>query len=453
MTHRRLTLRRLKPSLRTRRTDGEKGQALVLFVICLVMILTTLALVINGGVLRRSNQELWNALDSGALAGAASLPANPTAARTDAIKFARINHPGLASSAVNVSYRCLVGDRNGDLRPDPADIPAVCDPGSGVTWTCADGRCVAVCVPGGTRTCNTVVVEGTVPTAYRLDEVTGVDGAATTFSSAACSGLCGADPQVPLDIGIVIDRTTSMSASDLTNVKNATLATLRILDPTKQHVALAVLGKSQTSADCGGTGNPRGLAEPDITRGTWVTVPYPTNRSLSTNYQNNDGSLNTNSQLVRTINCLDHSHTQTNLGDPLTQLSDVLIARGRRGVPKGIIFMTDGAANQPNSRSCRYANDAATAVKNRGIELFTIGFGVAGDRCVDVDGTYQNALAATLLADMATGPTTNNGCTDAENSDGDHYFCEPRSDSLTSVFRAAASQLLAGAVRLVQLPA
>jgi hypothetical protein len=92
-------------------------------------------------------------------------------------------------------------------------------------------------------------------------------------------------------------------------------------------------------------------------------------------------------------------------------------------------------------------------VKARGIELFTIGFGVVGDRCVDVDGTYRNASAANLLADMATGPTTNNGCTDAENSDGDHFFCEPRSDSLTSVFRAAASQLLAGAVRLVQLPA
>lgn len=439
-------------ALRTRRSEGEKGQALVLFVIVLVMILTTLALVINGGVLRRSNQELWNALDAGALAGAASLPANPAGAQTDAVKFARINHPGLATTAITVEYRCLVGDRNGDNRPDAADVPAVCDPGSGVTWTCSAGKCVALCVPGGTRTCNTVVVTGTVPTAYRLNGVTGVDGAATTFSSAACSGLCGADPQVPIDIGFIIDRTSSMSDTDLTNVKNATLATLRILDPSKQHVALAALGKSQTSANCSGTGNARGLAEPDVTKGTWVTVPYPTNKALDNSYQNSDGTLNANDQLIRTINCLDHSRTQTNLGDPLTQLTDVMIAQGRSGVPKGIIFMTDGAANQPNSRSCKYANDAATAVKARGIELFTIGFGVVGDMCIDVDGTYQNASAANLLANMATGPTTNNGCTDAENADGDHFFCEPRSDSLTSVFRAAASQLLSGAVRLVQLP-
>ena len=133
-------------------------------------------------------------------------------------------------------------------------------------------------------------------------------------------------------------------------------------------------------------------------------------------------------------------------------IADVMITRGRNGVPKGIIFMTDGAANQPNSRSCRYAADAAAAVKARGIELFTIGFGVVGDMCVDVDGTYRNATAANLLADMASGPTVNNGCTDAENSDGDHFYCEPRSDSLTSVFRSATSQLLSGAVRLVKLP-
>jgi hypothetical protein len=439
-------------SPRTRRTDGEKGQALVLFVIFLVMLLTALAVVINGGALRRSNQELWNALDSGALAGAASLPANPTAAASDAVKFARVNHPGLATSAITISYVCLVGDRNNDNRPDAADVPAVCDPGTGATWTCANGKCSAVCVPGSTTTCNTIIVTGTVPTAYRLNEVTGVDGTTTTYTSVACSGLCGADPQVPLDIGFIIDRTSSMSDADLTNVKNATKATLRILDPTKQHVGLAVLGKSQTAANCSGTGNPRGLAEPNPNAGTWVTVPYPTVQSLSSNYQNSDGTLNTSSQLVRTIECLDHSRTQTNLGDPLTQLADVMIAQGRSGVPKGIIFMTDGAANQPNSRSCKYANDAATAVKARGIELYTIGFGVVGDMCVDVDGTYRNASAANLLADMATGPTTNNGCTDAENSDGDHFFCEPRSDSLTSVFRAAASQLLAGAVRLVQLP-
>jgi hypothetical protein len=121
-------------------------------------------------------------------------------------------------------------------------------------------------------------------------------------------------------------------------------------------------------------------------------------------------------------------------------------------VPKGIILMTDGAANEPNTRSCKYANDKATTVKSQGIEVYTIGFGVVGDYCEDVDGTYAGAAASRLLADMATGPTTDNGCTNAENADGDHYFCEPRGDSLTSVFRAAAAALLNGKVKLVTLP-
>jgi hypothetical protein len=53
---------------------------------------------------------------------------------------------------------------------------------------------------------------------------------------------------------------------------------------------------------------------------------------------------------------------------------------------------------------------------------------------------------------MATGPTADNGCTDAENADGDHYFCEPRSSNLTEVFRAATTALVQGAARLIQLP-
>lgn len=437
--------------MKRRRREGERGQALVLFVIFLVMILSTLALIINGGMVRRSQTEQRKALDAGALAGAASLPTNPTQARADALRFALLNHPGLTASNVTITFRCIVGDRNNDGQRDAADVPAVCDPGSGALWTCEAGRCVAVCNPfQWGRTCNTVVVNGTVNTDYELDEVTGVEGQTTNLEAAACAGLCGADPAVPLDVGIVLDRTGSMSSGDLTNVKTAAQSMLRLFDPNLQRVGMAVLGPSQTSADCSGTGNPRGLAA--SSGGTWVVVPYPTNRSLSNDYLRANGTLNTDSQLVRTIQCLNHSRVGTNLGDPLLAMASILRTRGRANVTKGIIFMTDGAANKPNSRSCRYAMDRATAVKNMGIEVYTIGFGVTGDRCIDIDGTYRNALASRLLADMATGPSADNGCNDAENSDGDHYFCEPRSESLNAVFRAAASQLLQGAARLIELP-
>ena len=213
---------------------------------------------------------------------------------------------------------------------------------------------------------------------------------------------------MPIDIGLVLDRTSSMTDADLTNVKNASLAMLRLFDPSQQYVGLAVLGQSQTAASCAGVGNARGLAVAAAGTGTWVTVPYPTNGSLSSDYLVG-GALNNNSQLVRTISCLNHSSTGTNLGDPLTAMANTLRSQGRAGVPKGIILLTDGAANQPNTRSCKYANDAASAVKSQGVELFTIGFGVVGDTCVDIDGTYRNAQASTLLADMATGPTVDDG--------------------------------------------
>lgn len=436
---------------RDRERHGERGQVLPLFVIMLVVLLTALALVVNGGVLRRSNQELWNALDAGALAGAASLPDNPSQAAADAARFARINHPDLATGSIRVTYRCMIGDRNRDGQPDLADVPRVCNPGAGAQWTCANGKCSAVCVPSSTTTCNTVVVEGTIQTNYRFDRVTNVGGASTVSLSAACSGLCGDSPDVPLDIAFVIDRTTSMSAADLANVKNAALSTLLILDPSIQHVAVGVLGRSQNSAACGGTGNARGMASTSATSGTWVVVPYPTNQSLAADYLTG-GALNNVSQTVRTISCFNHSSTGTNLGDPLQAVADVLISQGRASAAKGIVLMTDGAANQPNARSCRYANDRATAVKNRGIELYTIGFGVAGERCTDLDGTYANAPVTTLLANMATQPTVDNGCNDAENADGDRFFCEARSDSLVAVFRAAATALAQGGARLVSVP-
>ena len=435
------------------RREGERGQALVLFVVFVVALLTTLALVINGGLARREASEQYNALDAGALAGAASLPGNPTLAASEAIRYARLNDPNLAASAITVTFRCLVGDRDLNGVPDPGDIGTVCNPGSGAVWQCSNARCSAPCDP--TRSgvvCNTIVVQGTVNTSYELKNVTNVQGASTTIVSTACTGLCGANPQVPLDIAFVFDRTGSMSATDMANVKSAALSALLLLDPTQQYVGMGVLGRSQTSSTCNGTGNAQGLASSSETVGTWVTVPYPTTQSLASNYQSSPGVLNANSQLVRTINCLNTSSTGTNLGDPLTAVANILVTRGRTGVPKGIILMTDGAANKPNSRSCKYANDAATAVKAQGIAIYTIGFGVVGDTCTDIDGAYHNGLASDLLADMATGPTTDNGCTAAENSDGDHYFCEPRSSDLTSVFRSATTALVQGAARLVQLP-
>ena len=113
------------------RRDGERGQILVMFTLVLVVLMGFAALVIDVGVLRKANQDLWNSLDSGALAGAVSLPDDSAAATAAARRFATENYPGLDPATISVGFRCVVGDRNNDGTPDPGDVPAVCNPGVG----------------------------------------------------------------------------------------------------------------------------------------------------------------------------------------------------------------------------------------------------------------------------------------------------------------------------------
>ncbi|MBT8215341.1 MAG: VWA domain-containing protein, partial [Acidimicrobiia bacterium] len=159
----------------------------------------------------------------------------------------------------------------------------------------------------------------------------------------------------------------------------------------------------------------------------------------------------------------DGSNTTTELGD---DAFSELLNNGRPGVKKGIVLLSDGAANQPAdvANPCQFADQMADVAKNAGIEIYTIGFGVdtrAATCNADETGPYGESLwgpggasVTRLLADMATQPSDDN-CTvlttDFENSDGDFFFCLPKDEDLNAVFLAIASQLAQGS-RLVQLP-
>ncbi|MGI9649197.1 MAG: VWA domain-containing protein [Acidimicrobiia bacterium] len=132
-----------------------------------------------------------------------------------------------------------------------------------------------------------------------------------------------------------------------------------------------------------------------------------------------------------------------------------LLNNGRSGVKKGIILLSDGAANEPDPERnpCRYAIDMANKAKGAGIEIFTIGFGVQGDTCQRDSGVYAGATVTRVLAGMASNSVDN--CfgvnPDAENTDGDHFFCEPKDGDLSDIFLQAAAQFVQGS-KLVQLP-
>ncbi|MCP4223656.1 MAG: VWA domain-containing protein, partial [Actinomycetia bacterium] len=166
------------------------------------------------------------------------------------------NDPELAGQLV-ATYRCIVGDANHDGQPDPSDVPAACDPGPdiGMTappWVCADGKCSAVCQPAEGDTCNTLVMEVKSTVDYAFAPAIGIDEGETGVLSAACRGACGSPLTGPLELILIIDRTTSMSDTDLANAKTASLALLDFLDPSQQRVGLAAINAGDPNNRCNG---------------------------------------------------------------------------------------------------------------------------------------------------------------------------------------------------------
>ena len=437
----------------------EHGQIIVLFVFALVVIMGFAAIVIDVGVLRNANQNLWNALDAGALAGASQLPADASNANAIAVDYANRNYPGGLPPGVSVGFRCVIGSAGGS--PRLSDVPAVCDPGPNASWTCNSTICQSPCVPAEGDTCNTVVMEGDVTVPYRFGPALGLDsGTSQTVISAACKGPCGAKPSAPVDLMLVVDRTSSMSGVDTQNARAAADAVRKAYNPAEQWMGLGMLGPSHASGSC--------VTVPDASIGT-ANLPTDLRRWAPIGLTGLGAPINANyaaagSAMAGAIGCYTNSSTGTDLADPVTAAAYELMHNGRpiSEVTKGIILMTDGQPNNStiptsNSAYCAQSYSAAVAAKNQGIELFTIGFGLDGTNninCPDTAGAWQGVKARTLLAAMAT-DSVDAGCPGNSNDDGDHFFCLPKSTgastNLAALFKQAANAL-AGGTKLIQLP-
>ena len=193
---------------------------------------------------------------------------------------------------------------------------------------------------------------------------------------------------------------------------------------------------------------------------TYPVTPYPSslskwipvgltgtsNAPVLESYLNVNGTLNNNSAIVKTINCVQpgHLYNGTDLATPMDFAWKYLRDNARAGVKTGIIFETDGTP-QTSNYTCAQATTAANAAKASGVEVFTIGFSLEANgrnpapTCPDQPGK----TALTQLASMATNSSSTNTtrCDANENTDGDHFFCQPTGGDLTAVFRAAAEQL------------
>jgi hypothetical protein len=469
--------------LRPRR--DERGQVIVMFALLLVPLMAAAALTIDISTHVNERQDVRTAVDAGALAAAAQLPAtaaNAAAITATARGYTTSNDTELTNAAVAVGFQCYADDSNGDNLPDASFVPSVCHVnGSHGGFDCAGGRCFArpACFPAQGDVCNVVTVGSGKDVDYGFGQVVGIDkGNTGTITSAACRGGCGGAPASPMDVVVILDRTGSMSDPDLNRVKDATRSLLTFLDPTLHRVAIGLLGPSNPNDNTCNPSRARGKSS-SAGNATWIVAPYSNGvvASEMDDYRNPGSStLNNSSALVGLLagnapaGCINHSSVGTNLGQPIAEaMSRVFTPLTPSGRDKGIIFLTDGAGNQPNTQSCKFGDTNATTAKNAGIQIVTIGFGVADEQCSDAEragsstSTYRtsgslprNGAVTQLLADMASpingvDADDNFGCTAAENSDNDNFFCQPFGTDLTSVFIRAAGQLT-GKPRLIQLP-
>ncbi len=142
----------------------------------------------------------------------------------------------------------------------------------------------------------------------------------------------------------MLDRTGSMcedhwgnqdpSCTDLSNAKAGIKTFLAYMDPTQQHVGLAVLPPASSIANR--------CAQPTAANYNSKSSPY-TIVPLSSDFMSN-GQLNQNSNLVKTINCV-QANDRTAYANALEAAQAELDANGRSNAPDIIVFLSDGAAN------------------------------------------------------------------------------------------------------------
>ncbi len=456
-----LSVRAPEPSAAARGRKKQQGQALVLFSIFLTVIMGMAALVLDQGLLRKANMDLYNALDAGALAGVSLLKDDPVAAQKLARDYVQRNYPGgLPDTDITVSFRCLIGVESGAARL--TDVPTVCDPGSGATWTVDGKTAYTTCDPTIGNVCNTLVVSGPATVEHNFAPVLGIlTGSTGARTAAACKGACGEPPEIPVDLVMILDRTGSMNGVDTENARRAADSVRTVLDPRLQWVGLGLLHRSKTQNGCvtrADNSNPWTATVPGDLR-KWVPIGLTgKGAAFGSDYSSNS------SPLAQAIGCFDNSSGQgTDIADPVRMATWELETYGRKGAVKAILLLSDGkpnnsadAATRANDNYCADAYSAATAAKAKGIEVFAVGFGLNIEQdhiCQDTIGAWKGKSAPELLAAMAT-DSQNNGCPGTENNDDDHYFCLPKtsgaSTDLSDVFQRAVATLT-GHSRLVDV--
>jgi len=387
------------------RLQNEDGQVIFLVALAMVVMIGMCALVIDIGHAYLAQRRLQSSVDAAALAGADELP-SVVNANTVAQQYGNggKNTPdGVDNVTMAVSTKCLVG------------------------------------VPGCT-TANSVTVKETGSVNTMFGAIFGVPRLNVNASATACSP-CG---NKPLDVMLILDRTGSMctkpdgsddhpACTDMENARNGLKTFLALMDPTLDHVGLAVLPPAPANGSICSAGSYNNAANP------YVVVP------LSSDYSTG-GTLDPSSSLVSAINCMVASGT-TSYANAIEAAQAELVRDGRPDTQRVIVLLSDGAANTgptyyPNgspyrTTPCHQGINSSATSQSAGTLVYSIGYDVGHDVCKNGVSGGNEAPAITALQALQQIASPGN------------FYNQPDAAQLNTIFAAVAADLLQGTSRLV----
>jgi hypothetical protein len=282
-----------------------------------------------------------------------------------------------------------------------------------------------------------------VPTFF--SKIVGVNSFDLHVHSAACSP-CGAKP---VDIVLVLDRTGSMcensagsldaSCTDLNNAKAGIRTFLGYFDSTTAHVGLTVLPPATSVSNRCATPS---AANYNSANAAYTIVP------LSNDFRNANGTLNSSSTLVSTINCV-QGNGATSYANAIEAAQAELVAHGRPNVPRMIVFFTDGAANTGptyystsspyRTKPCHQGVTSAASAKAAGTVIYSIGYALDDDTggCRSYNGNVESPSITVrqALQQIASSP--------------DKFLERPGPGELQTIYSAVAQDIAQGSSSLI----
>ncbi|ETX03309.1 MAG: hypothetical protein ETSY1_00420 [Candidatus Entotheonella factor] len=420
-------------------TGRERGAVAILTALTLFFVIPGFAaLSVDIGRYMFERQQLQNALDAGALAGAQLLPFNGQGAAETAREFARKNDPDLPEEVeINVSFGCLVhASADNPQRAARTEVISVCRQFQDATDTfvCQDnGRCYLPCVfENENDSCNAITVRAAINVPLilaRLIPGNMVTNLGANLESNACRGFCGTPPH--LRLVMLLDRSSTLGADEYENVQEGAISVLESdFDPELHEIALgAIPNCSPAEFDLEG-------CRTDIA--PFIKEPF----------------TNDFERLGEVIKTLTSGGGETNLGTPIEEaralFENEAIDNPDLEINNYIILLTDGLPNRPLPQDalearCEHAFNQAEAAKQDGVRVFTIGYSLEEGDGTCPDPGFEGVTAADLLQSMASGgensgPPLVSEC-DQENQDEDDFFCETENQELTEVFNQIIAEI------------